>query len=105
MAQRAASEITIAATGLTPGRVARLRRLLLAWGDEYGQDFPWRDARNPYWALVAGVASQQTQMARVLPLWERWTAAFLAQKGFDPREWPEAVVKRVGTLNEVFRFL
>ncbi|MDD1662151.1 MAG: serine--tRNA ligase [Methanomicrobiales archaeon] len=36
---------------------------------------------------------------------ERWTAAFLAQKGFDPLEWPEAVVKQVGTLNEVFRFL
>jgi seryl-tRNA synthetase len=36
---------------------------------------------------------------------ERWTAAFLAQKGFDPAGWPEAVAKRVGTWNEVFRFL
>jgi seryl-tRNA synthetase len=36
---------------------------------------------------------------------ERWTAAFLAQKGFDPAGWPAAVQKRVGTLNEVFRFL
>jgi len=36
---------------------------------------------------------------------ERWTAVFLAQKGFDPAGWPAAVKKRVGTLNEVFRFL
>jgi seryl-tRNA synthetase len=36
---------------------------------------------------------------------ERWTAAFLAQKGFDPAGWPAAVKNRVGTLNEVFRFL
>jgi seryl-tRNA synthetase len=36
---------------------------------------------------------------------ERWTAAFLAQKGFDPAGWPAAVANRVGSLNEVFRFL
>jgi seryl-tRNA synthetase len=36
---------------------------------------------------------------------ERWTAAFLAQKGFDPSDWPEGVAKRVGELREVFKFL
>lgn len=36
---------------------------------------------------------------------ERWTAAFLAQKGFDPAGWPGEIVQRVGTVNEVFRFL
>lgn len=61
---------------LPPRLVTRVRRALLAWGDEHGQDFPWREARNPYWALVAAVASQQTQMSRVFPLWERWTSAF-----------------------------
>jgi A/G-specific adenine glycosylase len=61
---------------LPGGRVGRLRRQLLGWHDAHGQDFPWRHARNPYWALVAGVCSQQTQMSRVLPLWQRWTAAF-----------------------------
>ncbi len=29
---------------------------------------------------------------------ERWTAAFLAQKGIDPKFWPEGFVKRVGDL-------
>jgi A/G-specific adenine glycosylase len=53
-----------------------VRRALLAWEGQHGSEFPWRHARNPYWALVAAVASQQTQMSRVFPLWERWTSAF-----------------------------
>lgn len=61
---------------LTPRVRGRVQRALLVWGDAHGQEFPWREARNPYWALVAAVASQQTQMARVFPLWARWTAAF-----------------------------
>jgi seryl-tRNA synthetase len=36
---------------------------------------------------------------------ERWTAAFLSQKGFDPAGWPPVVAERVGTLNEIIRFL
>ncbi len=36
---------------------------------------------------------------------ERWTAAFLAQKGFDTAEWPEAVAKRIGEPKEIFKFL
>lgn len=36
---------------------------------------------------------------------ERWTASFLAQKGFDPSLWPNGVAKRVGKLNDIFRFL
>ena len=66
----------MAAAPLSPQRLGRIRSRLLAWYDAHGEDFPWRDARNPYWALVAGVCSQQTQMARVLLLWERWIAAF-----------------------------
>ena len=62
--------------GLSPQRLGRIRSRLLAWYEAHGEDFPWRDARNPYWALVAGVCSQQTQMPRVLPLWRRWIEAF-----------------------------
>lgn len=36
---------------------------------------------------------------------ERWAATFLAQKGFDTRNWPEKFRKLVGELPEVFRFL
>ena len=61
---------------LSPQRLGRIRSLLLAWYDKQGEPFPWRDARNPYWALVAGVCSQQTPMSRVHPLWQRWIEAF-----------------------------
>ncbi|MBM4416273.1 MAG: A/G-specific adenine glycosylase, partial [Chloroflexi bacterium] len=59
-----------------PQRVRTLRRRLLAWYAAEGGAFPWRGARDPYAALVAAVCAQQTQMSRVLPLWERWMAAF-----------------------------
>jgi len=36
---------------------------------------------------------------------ERWTAAFLAQKGFDRSKWPESVLKLVGEPEDVFEFL
>ena len=61
---------------LTPPRIRRIQRALLDWYDQHGSDFPWRDSRDPYAALVAAVCSQQTQMSRVLPLWERWMTAF-----------------------------
>jgi A/G-specific adenine glycosylase len=61
---------------LTPQRLGRIRSALLAWYDREGTPFPWRTARDPYLALVAAVASQQTQMSRVLQIYERWTEAF-----------------------------
>jgi seryl-tRNA synthetase len=36
---------------------------------------------------------------------ERWTAAFLSQKGFDVTRWPEEVASRAGEEQEIFRFL
>ena len=64
------------APALGPKGLAEVRSRLLGWYGQQAGTFPWRDAGNPYWALVAGVCSQQTQMSRVLPLWERWVDAF-----------------------------
>ena len=61
---------------LTPYRVRALRSRLLAWYEAHEVAFPWRAARDPYAALVAAVAAQQTQMARVLEVYERWMRAF-----------------------------
>ena len=61
---------------LTPRRVARIRRSLLGWYEAHEAPFPWRTARDPYSALVAAVAAQQTQIARVLEIHERWMRAF-----------------------------
>ena len=46
--------------------------LLLAWFAEHGRDLPWRSTRDPYAILVSEVMSQQTQVERVLPRWQRW---------------------------------
>ena len=61
---------------ITPQRLGRIRTLLLAWYDEHEQPFPWRGARNPYLALVAAVCAQQTQISRVIQIYDRWTDAF-----------------------------
>jgi seryl-tRNA synthetase len=36
---------------------------------------------------------------------ERWTAAFLAQKGLDYDKWPEKVARLVGEPKNLFKFL
>jgi A/G-specific adenine glycosylase len=58
------------------GRPARYVRgvedLLLAWFGEHGRDLPWRRTTDPYAILVSEVMSQQTQVERVVPRWERW---------------------------------
>ena len=46
--------------------------LLLAWFPENGRDLPWRRTRDPYAILVSEVMSQQTQVERVVPRWQRW---------------------------------
>jgi A/G-specific adenine glycosylase len=46
--------------------------LLLAWFGEHGRDLPWRRTTDPYAILVSEVMSQQTQVERVVPRWERW---------------------------------
>jgi A/G-specific adenine glycosylase len=46
--------------------------LLLAWFAEHGRDLPWRETHDPYAILVSEVMSQQTQVERVVPRWQRW---------------------------------
>ncbi|HET8752565.1 MAG TPA: hypothetical protein VFM43_08585 [Gaiellaceae bacterium] len=49
-----------------------MEELLLTWFAEHGRDLPWRRTRDPYAILVSEVMSQQTQLERVLPRWQRW---------------------------------
>ena len=51
-----------------------MEQALLAWYSEHGRDLPWRRTRDPYAVLVSEVMAQQTQIARVVPRWEEWTA-------------------------------
>jgi A/G-specific adenine glycosylase len=50
-------------------------RALLSWWDAGHVDLPWRRrARDPYAVWVAEVMLQQTQIATVIPYYERWMA-------------------------------
>ena len=53
-----------------------IRRRLLAWYDRHGRDLPWRRTRDPYGVLVSEVMLQQTQVARVIPAYERFIARY-----------------------------
>jgi len=63
-------------------------------GDKYPKGFNVKIQSNePCWSGCSGVGL------------ERWTAAFLAQKGLDSDGWPERVKKLAGGTEEIFRFM
>lgn len=49
---------------------------LLNWWDQDHVDLPWRNTRDPYAIWVAEIMLQQTQIATVIPYYERWLARF-----------------------------
>lgn len=49
---------------------------ILAWYDREGRDLPWRRTHHPYAVWVSEVMLQQTQVATVLPYYERWMTRF-----------------------------
>jgi A/G-specific adenine glycosylase len=48
----------------------------LSWFDRHRRDLPWRRDRDPYRIWVSEVMLQQTQVATVIPFFERFLAAF-----------------------------
>ena len=46
--------------------------LILSWWDGGYADLPWRGTRDPYAIWVSEIMLQQTQIATVLPYYERW---------------------------------
>lgn len=59
-----------------PGERGWAARRLLAWFHEHGRDLPWRRNRDPYSIWVSEVMLQQTQVATVVPYFERFLQAF-----------------------------
>ena len=50
---------------------------VLAWFDQYGRkDLPWQQQRTPYRVWVSEIMLQQTQVATVIPYFERFMARF-----------------------------
>lgn len=49
---------------------------LLVWYGLRARDLPWRRSRDPYAIWVSEIMLQQTQVATVIPYFERWMATF-----------------------------
>ncbi len=54
---------------LVSTRLTPVQRRLLDWASAHGRDLPWRRTRDPWAVLVSEVMLQQTQVARVVPVW------------------------------------
>jgi len=65
-----------AQTILSPAWKQALRRRLLAWFDRSARELPWRETRDLYAIWVSEVMLQQTQVATVVPYYERFLARF-----------------------------
>lgn len=62
-----------------PTEVDAFARRLLAWYDDYGRhDLPWQRQATPYSIWVSEIMLQQTQVATVIPYFERFVARFPA---------------------------
>ena len=55
---------------------ADFRSRLHAWFQANGRDLPWRRTRDPYAIMVSEFMLQQTQVATVMPYFQRWLARF-----------------------------
>lgn len=58
------------------GRAAGIAGAVVAWGEGSRRDLPWRKTRDPWLVLVSEVMLQQTQVARVLGPYHRFTQRF-----------------------------
>ena len=52
------------------------RSALQRWFARHGRDLPWRRTRDPYAILVSEFMLQQTQVATVIPYYQRWLERF-----------------------------
>src|SRR5688500_16814826 len=67
---------TSARSGEPGAERSRIARRLLAWYREHKRELPWRATLDPYAVWVSEVMLQQTQVATVLPFYERWMQRF-----------------------------
>ena len=61
---------------IAPGRRRSFQRRVLAWYAANGRDLPWRKTRDPYAILVSEILSHQTQISRVIPVYETVLARY-----------------------------
>lgn len=66
----------VSAATLTPAWRRSLVKRLLAWFSTHARDLPWRKTQDLYAIWVSEIMLQQTQVATVVPYWQRFLDAF-----------------------------
>ncbi len=61
---------------ITPQDIRSFQRALFRWYSQNGRDLPWRRTRDPYAILISEIMLQQTQVATVIPYYNRWLSRF-----------------------------
>lgn len=65
---------------------------LLAWYDRNARVLPWRSNPSPYHTWVSEIMLQQTQVATVLPYFERWVERFPTLESLANAELAEVLI-------------
>jgi A/G-specific adenine glycosylase len=63
--------------------LAAIRRRLLSWYDTHKRDLPWRRTSDPYAIWISETMLQQTQVATVVPYYNRFMKAFPSVRRLD----------------------
>ncbi len=69
--------------------MSALHHSLLNWFDANQRDLPWRRTKDPYAIWVSEIMLQQTQVATVIPYFERWMRRFPSIEALAQAEEPE----------------
>ncbi len=61
---------------MEPVILKKIQTRLLRWFEKNARDLPWRRARDPYAIWVSEIMLQQTQVATVIPYYQRFLKSF-----------------------------
>src|SRR3972149_6014810 len=60
----------------SPVQERKIQAKLLQWFRKNGRDLPWRKTRDPYAIWVSEIMLQQTQVATVIPYYQKFLKSF-----------------------------
>ena len=61
---------------VAPNRSREIQKRLLHWFEQNGRDLPWRKTCDPYAIWISEIMLQQTQVATVIPYYQRFLKSF-----------------------------
>ncbi len=74
-----------------PFKPESISKPLLKWYDSQQRDLPWRENLDPYRIWVSEIMLQQTQVATVIPYFNRWMKAFPSVKHLAQAKLPKVL--------------